>query len=197
MFESTAWCLEELEVLDASKFDVLIPSIVRNPTTTNDEKQIEIGLIHQFHFSSSLQRMSMITKTIGDPRFIVYTKGSPEMIQSLCIPSTGENNKLNIFLNKKKCSKIFINCIIVPSMTNTVLREYTEEGYRVIALAHKVLQNCNFVQIPKLRREEVECDLTFAGLVILENRLKDQTTPVIEELQGANMKIIMVTGRNN
>jgi len=80
-------------------------------------------------------------------------------------------------------------------MTNTVLREYTEEGYRVIALAHKVLQNCNFVQIPKLRREEVECDLTFAGLVILENRLKDQTTPVIEELQGANMKIIMVTGR--
>lgn len=80
-------------------------------------------------------------------------------------------------------------------MTNTVLREYTEEGYRVIALAHKVLQNCNFVQIPKLRREEVECDLTFAGLVILENRLKDQTTPVIEELQGANMKIIMVTGK--
>ncbi|KAL5242619.1 hypothetical protein ACI65C_010029 [Semiaphis heraclei] len=172
MFESTGWCLEELEVSDASKFDVLIPTIVRNPTTSNDGKQIEIGLIHQFHFSSSLQRMSMITKTIGDPRFIVYTKGSPEMIQSLCIPST------------------------VPSMTNTVLREYTEEGYRVIALAHKVLQNCNFVQIPKLRREEVECDLTFAGLVVLENRLKDQTTPVIEELQGANMKIIMVTGDN-
>lgn len=100
MFESTAWCLEELEVSDASKFDVLVPSIVRNPTTSNDGKQIEIGLIHQFHFSSSLQRMSMITKTIGDPRFIVYTKGSPEMIQSLCIPSTGEKNKLNIFLNK-------------------------------------------------------------------------------------------------
>lgn len=80
-------------------------------------------------------------------------------------------------------------------MTNTVLRGYTEEGYRVIALAYKVLHDCNFVQIPKLRREEVECDLTFAGLVILENRLKDQTTPVIKELQGANMKIVMVTGR--
>lgn len=83
----------------------------------------------------------------------------------------------------------------MPNKTNTVLRGYTEEGYRVIALAHKVLQDCNFNQIPKLRREEVECDLTFAGLVILENRLKDQTTPVIEELQGADMKIIMVTGR--
>lgn len=83
----------------------------------------------------------------------------------------------------------------MPSKTNTVLRGYTEEGYRVIALAHKILQDCNFNQIPKLRREEVECDLTFAGLVILENRLKDQTTPVIEELQGADMKIIMVTGR--
>lgn len=79
-------------------------------------------------------------------------------------------------------------------MTNTVLRGYTEEGYRVIAIAYKVLQDCNFVQIPKLRREEIECDLIYAGLVILENRLKDQTTPVIEELQGANMKIVMVTG---
>lgn len=99
MFESTAWGLEELEISDASKFDVLVPSIVRNLTTTDDEKQIEIGLIHQFHFSSSLQRMSMITKTIGDPRFIVYTKGSPEMIQSLCIPSTGARTQSLITLN--------------------------------------------------------------------------------------------------
>ncbi|XP_050441362.1 polyamine-transporting ATPase 13A3-like [Adelges cooleyi] len=173
MFESTGWSLEEMEVVDPSKFDVLIPSIVRSPSSASeDTKLIEIGLIHQFHFSSSLQRMSMITKTIGDPRFIVYTKGSPEMIQSLCIPST------------------------VPNKTSTVLRGYTEEGYRVIAIAYKVLDECNFVQISKLRREEVECELTFAGLVILENRLKDQTTPVIEELQGANMKIVMITGDN-
>jgi len=103
MFDSTAWRLEELEVFDASKFDVLIPSIVRNRTTKNDEKQIEIGLIHQFHFSSSLQRMSMITKTIGDPRFIVYTKGSPEMIQSLCIPSTGATTKIDRYF----CMKIY------------------------------------------------------------------------------------------
>lgn len=97
MFESTGWDLEELEVSDALKFDVLVPSIVRNPITTETEKQIEIGLIHQFHFSSSLQRMSMITKTIGDPRFIVYTKGSPEMIQSLCIPNTGMNKVQSFF----------------------------------------------------------------------------------------------------
>lgn len=108
MFESTAWYLDELEVSNASKFDVLIPSIVRNPITSNTDKQIEIGLIHQFHFSSSLQRMSMITKTIGDPRFIVYTKGSPEMIQSLCIPSTGANRKLIYFEWCRYSFKMFI-----------------------------------------------------------------------------------------
>lgn len=97
MFESTSWCLEELEVFNTSKFDVLVPSIVRNPITIENGKQIEIGLIHQFHFSSSLQRMSMITKTIGEPNFVVYTKGSPEMIQSLCIPSTGANGKFYFF----------------------------------------------------------------------------------------------------
>lgn len=193
MFESTAWHLDELEVTDSSKFDVLVPTIVRNPASTAD-KQIEIGLIHQFHFSSSLQRMSMITKKIGDPRFIVYTKGSPEMIQSLCIPSSGTYTELIIGCFKKRILQVIVKLFTVPSTTNTVLRGYTEEGYRVIALAYKILEDCNFVQIPKLRREEVECDLTFAGLVILENRLKDQTTPVIKELQGANMKIVMVTG---
>ncbi|XP_050526454.1 polyamine-transporting ATPase 13A3-like [Daktulosphaira vitifoliae] len=172
MFESTEWSIEEMDVFDTSKFDVIISTVVRPPSLLEEENTTEIGLIHQFHFSSSLQRMSMITKVFRDPRYVVYSKGSPEMIQSLCIPNT------------------------VPVHTNNVLRGYTEEGYRVIAIAYKVLEESNFVEILKLRREEVECDLIFAGLVILENRLKNQTTPVIEELQGADIKIVMLTGDN-
>jgi cation-transporting ATPase 13A3/4/5 len=43
-------------------------------------------------------------------------------------------------------------------------------------------------------REQVECDLTFLGLLVMENRLKPETAPVIQQLLEANMRTIMVTG---
>ena len=50
----------------------------------------EIGIVRQFTFSSSLQRMSVITRTLGASHFDIYAKGSPEMIASLCLPHTGD-----------------------------------------------------------------------------------------------------------
>jgi len=49
-------------------------------------------------------------------------------------------------------------------------------------------------QMSKLPREAVEQNLEFLGLVILENRLKQPTTPVIMELREANIRVLMITG---
>lgn len=43
----------------------------------------------------------------------------------------------------------------------------------------------------------MECNLTFLGLLVMENRLKPQTTPVIHKLLEANIRTIMVTGMTN
>ena len=40
----------------------------------------------------------------------------------------------------------------------------------------------------------VECDLTFAGLIVMQNRLKPETSPVIQTLLKANIRPVMVTG---
>ena len=45
-------------------------------------------------------------------------------------------------------------------------------------------------------REAAETDLTFLGFVVLENRLKPETTPVITTLNAAEVKVVMVTGDN-
>ena len=41
-----------------------------------------------------------------------------------------------------------------------------------------------------------EDNLTFLGLVVLENRLKPVSSAVLRELQGAKIRTVMVTGDN-
>lgn len=44
-------------------------------------------------------------------------------------------------------------------------------------------------------REDVESDLEFLGLLILENKLKPETKPVLQELSAANIRTAMITGK--
>lgn len=51
--------------------------------------QKEIGIIRQFTFSSSLQRMSVIVRMLGSQHFDLFAKGAPEKIIQLSKPDTG------------------------------------------------------------------------------------------------------------
>uniref|UniRef100_A0A674HRR9 Cation-transporting ATPase n=1 Tax=Taeniopygia guttata TaxID=59729 RepID=A0A674HRR9_TAEGU len=128
-----------------------------------------ITILHQFPFSSALQRMSVIAQEIGgDPQ--AFIKGAPETVATLCRAET------------------------VPSNFESKLLLYTAQGFRVIGLACKSLQAGKLPAA--LTREEVESDLTFLGLLIMENRLKRETKPVLEELTAARIRSVMVTGDN-
>ncbi|XP_033335964.2 polyamine-transporting ATPase anne boleyn isoform X1 [Megalopta genalis] len=214
MFESTGWTLEEPDVSDTSKFSMLFPTVVRPPkgskllkklpndpritlsrqnsmssdvmdislnnldatlvdsTTELGEQGLEIGIVRQFPFTSTLQRMSVISRTLGANHYDLYCKGSPEMILSL---SKAES---------------------IPADFGAILQDYTSEGYRVIALAHKSLNRLPYAKVQRLSREAAESDLTFLAFVIMENRLKPETSPVISALNAACIKTVMVTGDN-
>ena len=45
-----------------------------------------------------------------------------------------------------------------------------------------------------LHREVVECDMILVGLVVMQNRLKPQTTPVMATLGRAGIRTVMITG---
>ncbi|KAM7542994.1 hypothetical protein Aperf_G00000019280 [Anoplocephala perfoliata] len=182
MFLSTDWELTEEISEDHCKFEMTIPVVVRprvsqtsGNATTNladaDALPYEIGIIRQFPFSSSLQRMSVIARALNGSHFSVYTKGSPEMIETLCRKET------------------------LPRDFHKVLLEYTREGYRVLALAWRPLRVA-YTRVMRLQRESIERQLHFLGLLVMENRLKPESAPVIKLLKSANIRPIMATGDN-
>ncbi|CAH8507851.1 unnamed protein product [Schistosoma intercalatum] len=181
MFQSTKWELIE-EAADHCKFEMAVPAIVRPSSKTSltgktsekfngDDIPYEVGILRQFPFSSSLQRMSVITRALNQNHFNIYTKGAPETIELLC------------------------RCDTIPRDFHSTLLEYTREGYRVLALAWKPLK-ATYTKVLRVSRERVEQDLQFLGLLIMENRLKPETTQVIETLRYANIRPVMVTGDN-
>lgn len=190
MFESTGWKLEEANVSDDTKYDLLFPTVVK-PAANNPNLQLmvqnpsephsetldfsshDIGIVREFSFTSSLQRMSVITRKISDKNFNVYSKGSPEMIATLCRAET------------------------IPTDFNEKLNYYAQQGYRIIALAYKSLdRKMTYPKIQRISRDKVEAELEFLGFVILENRLKPDSEKVIKILNDANIRTIMVTGDN-
>ena len=50
--------------------------------------------------------------------------------------------------------------------------------------------------LDNLERQEVECHMTFLGLVVLQNRLKPQSAPAIHCLRLADIRSVMVTGED-
>lgn len=65
-----------------------LPQGRRNTAYINDSKEYQLAVVKKFEFSSSLQRMSIITKNSKDGSYRVFCKGSPEKIKELARPES-------------------------------------------------------------------------------------------------------------
>jgi P-type E1-E2 ATPase len=90
---------------------------------------------------------------------------------------------------------IFLSLFKVPKDFHSILSNYTKEGYRVIAIARKEL-DLKDTNVQRIERENIEKDLEFLGLIVMENRLKPESKPTIDRLKAANIRTIMCTGDN-
>lgn len=133
-----------------------------------------IKIFHRHHFSSALKRMSVVAGYMlpgsTDTTYITTVKGAPETIRDMLAS--------------------------VPEDYNKVYLEMSRRGARVLALAWKELGRLTQGQARDLKREELERDLTFAGFVIISCPLKTDSRRVIQEIQNASHKVVMITGDN-
>ena len=132
----------------------------------------ELGIIRSFEFVSSLRRMSVIVKRLDGNVMTAFVKGAPEVIADICNPAT------------------------IPTDYTEILGFYTHKGYRVLACAYRPLPNLSWMKAQKIKRDAVECDLNFLGLIVFENKLKRETTGVLDVLSRANIRQVICTGDN-
>ncbi|XP_006866405.1 PREDICTED: probable cation-transporting ATPase 13A2 [Chrysochloris asiatica] len=177
MVESTGWVLEESPAADpacgAQVLAVMRPPL-REPQLQGVEgRPVPVSILCRFPFSSALQRMDVVVAWPGATQPEAYVKGSPELVAGLCRPET------------------------VPTNFAQVLQSYTAAGYRVVALASRLLPIApNLEAAQQLTRDTVEQDLSLLGLLVMRNVLKPQTLPVIQTLRRTCIRTIMVTGDN-
>ncbi|XP_069568613.1 polyamine-transporting ATPase 13A3-like isoform X2 [Brachyistius frenatus] len=183
MFSATCWILEEPTEEETALHNPIMPTVVRppkhnipeanqnNPLTPN--MSCEIGIVRQFPFSSALQRMSVVVRKLGEKHMDAFLKGAPEVVASLCKQHT------------------------VPHSFTETLETYTRQGFRVIALAHRQLESkLSWHKVQNLGRDLIENNMEFLGLIIMQNKIKQETAGVLSELRQANIRTLMVTGDN-
>ncbi|KAI6224422.1 Cation-transporting ATPase [Aphelenchoides fujianensis] len=135
LFNKTNWKIDESapeeDVDETELFDMLQPTVVRSPNEHfNPDTDVELAVIRQFTFSSSLQRMAVIVHNPNEDgrRQHLYVKGAPEIVASLCKQET------------------------VPDSYQSVVNAYAQHGYRLIAVACKSFE-MNYAKAQKVKRE--------------------------------------------
>ena len=186
MFQFTGWQFTEGEdkrtSLDENEGVSLSPSIARPPKgmeydidddpTDEDRQPIELGILRVFEFISQLRRASVVVRQFGSPSGDIYVKGAPECMKDICKPES------------------------FPPDYDDLLSFYTHRGFRVIGCATKHISKLNWKKVQKMSRAEAESGLDFVGFIVFENKLKERTTEVINELEQASIRKVMCTGDN-
>ncbi|KAJ3657587.1 hypothetical protein Zmor_009376 [Zophobas morio] len=178
MFEFTGWHLEEPGEDETARYDMIAPTIVKPDKPLKEagdspDFPYQIGIIRQFPFSSTLQCMSVICRELNSQNMVAFAKGAPEKVLTMCQPET------------------------LPEDFVVRLSKYAGRGYRVIGLAYKEMsEKFKWKEAQRAKRDVIECDLIFLGLLVMQNTLKPETTPVIKVLHNANIRTVMITGDN-
>ncbi|MGH0134052.1 UNVERIFIED_CONTAM: hypothetical protein FKN15_011811 [Acipenser sinensis] len=182
MFAATGWILEEATEEETALHNRIMPTVVKPPkqllpeaeaSADQDMPSYEMGIVRQYPFSSALQRMSVVTRLLGEKRMDAYLKGAPEVVASLCKQET------------------------VPHNFSEVLEGYTKQGFRVIAVAHRKLESkLSWHKVQNVSRDTIESNMQFLGLIIMQNKLKAETPGVLADLRRASIRTVMVTGDN-
>ncbi|KAI3406269.2 SPF1 [Candida oxycetoniae] len=149
-------------------------TVERNDSKNGKVEKIKI--LRRFQFSSALKRSSTISSINNSNKNnnapsntnFVAVKGAPETIREMIVDA--------------------------PENYEDIYKSFTRSGSRVLALAYKYIDKN--INVNKVKREQVESDLLFAGFIVFHCPLKDDAIETIKMLNESSHRSIMITGDN-
>jgi len=133
-------------------------------------------LVEELPFDSKRKMMSMIRKT-PDGRIFAFVKGAPDILLSRCAQWMTPGGIKNI---------------TPPDQANILKVNADMAGHamRVLATAFRELKD-----VPeKISADEVESNLTFAGLTAMIDPPRDEAREALLKCKTAGVKAVMITG---
>mmetsp|Transcript_35059 Transcript_35059/g.99382 ORF Transcript_35059/g.99382 Transcript_35059/m.99382 type:complete len:1266 (-) Transcript_35059:109-3906(-) len=139
------------------------------------ELREKVQILHRFHFSSALKRMSAIVRAEADSNGAVshwvVAKGAPEVLLPLLASSQGGPRYVASY------------------------KRFASRGARVIALAYKRLGGeMPDSSLRTISRDAAESGLMLAGLAVFTCPVKPRSEPTLRMLKAANHSLVMITG---
>jgi len=135
---------------------------------------IQKPIMHVVPFDSKRKRMTTIHKN-GDKLF-AYTKGAPRSIFSIC-DRIVVNDKIEDLAGEHLSS------------VEARIREFANEGLRVIAVAYK--------ELPKngaFKGKNVERNMILVGLAAMKDPPRPEVKEAVKQAKQAGIKIVIITG---
>jgi len=151
---------------NVTKADVVIPRKKSASFTP-------LKIVHRFHFTSTLKRMSTIVseETQNRQTHLICCKGAAEVIKNMLES--------------------------VPANYDKVHQQLAQRGARVLALAMRDCQRVfTSTEIRSMKREDIERDLQFVGFIVVSSPLKRDSKAVISEIKASSHHVTMITGDN-
>lgn len=173
--EALGWTLGKNDTLSAKA-----PTSVQGQGYVRGSADI-VQIKRRFQFSSSLKRQSSVATAVTTDRAsgkkskgtFVGVKGAPETIRKMLVE--------------------------IPPKYEETFKYFSRNGARVLSLAYKYISTQDEIgqsRINSLKREDVECDLHFAGFLVLQCPLKEDAFKAIRMLNESSHRVVMITGDN-
>ncbi len=140
--------------------------------------------LYQIHFSSERKRMTTVIR-YGD-KAVTLVKGAPEWVLAQCTHYQGAEGTLHPWTTEAR------------ARVEDWIKDSASQAMRTLAFAYAVLPPDVPTDEDALhsRRESLENNLVFAGLVAIRDPLRDDVKEAVERCRSAGIEVKMITGDN-
>jgi len=168
--------------LEKSSLEFMLPRKFEEPFDSNRKMMSTVHEITEDYFfpgniKDIQDHLSENNKTSQAPKYLIFSKGAPEVIT-------------------EKCTRIIKNNSIVP-ITDKDKKKIEEINTR---LANEAMRNLAFAfkyltEIPDGKKiEQLENELIFSGIMGMIDPPRPEVYDAVQKCKNANINIIMVTG---